>query len=669
MERHCSYTKGGNPGGDSFLRKLTFRFLALNLVVASILGGLSVSTLGYRIETVALDQWFAWRYRLFGSASIDARLMLVAVDEKTVDLFGKPQLLWQSDLAKLIELIKSGRPAVVGVDMVISPSTHGLSAQDPLQLRLQDEALELATACLEGPPVVLSEVYSTGSIFHNQSDKNEVVGPHEVILDALQDENGDVDRLGVANLTGDTDGVQRRYKLFRRLEKKSGQEAPSNLVLKLLQQATGQAPSYSPDGPQLSWEEARVPFLFDQSFLLNYPGPVENEVGLSPSLTYPAISAAALLKGEVSPQVLEGKIVLIAPTAPSLQDLKVVPGDSEYPGGAVHLTALNMFLQNQFILRSPLLWIVLALGWSGAGMVLGRRGRPGAAAVALAGVSVLSFVAFSFANLWLPSVFPTVALVAGTLLGYTERLLTIERDRALVRSTFARMVSPQVMHHVLANYRSLKTGQRKELTVLFSDINDFTPICEKHDPEEVIEMLSEYFSKMVDVIMKYNGYLKQYVGDEIMVIYGAPEDSEDHATRAVLTALEMRRVLAEAKQAAQGAPGFYEVKIGINTGSVVVGKVGPESRWEYAAVGDDVNLGARVMSAAKNMGMDIGVSAATKARYDKERSTQSGGLPDPVRWISKGVQSFKGKTSQMEVFGIERIEADPGSTHQGRRDA
>jgi len=217
------------------------------------------------------------------------------------------------------------------------------------------------------------------------------------------------------------------------------------------------------------------------------------------------------------------------------------------------------------------------------------------------------------------------------------------------------MVSPQVMNHVLANYQSLTNGERKEITVLFSDINDFTPVCEQHTPEEVIKMLSEYFSNMVDVIMKYDGYLKQYVGDEIMVIFGAPDDSSDHATRAVLTALEMRDALAKAKETSQGKPGFYEVKIGINTGSVVLGKVGPESRWEYAAVGDHVNLGARVMSVAKNLGMDIGVSAASKARFEKEREE---GQPcsEKVEWISQGVQSFKGKISQMEVFGIKRAE-------------
>ena len=215
------------------------------------------------------------------------------------------------------------------------------------------------------------------------------------------------------------------------------------------------------------------------------------------------------------------------------------------------------------------------------------------------------------------------------------------------------MVSPQVMNHVLKNYRRLKSGERKEITVLFSDINDFTPVCENHSPEEVIRMLSEYFSLMVDVIMKYDGYLKQYVGDEIMVIYGAPDDSKDHATRAVLTALEMREVLARARETSQGKPGFYDIKIGINTGSVVVGKVGPESRWEYAAVGDDVNLGARVMSAAKKMGMDIGVSEATRQRYLKELE-ESGRETDPVKWDSQGVQSFKGKISQMEVYAVEK---------------
>ena len=634
--------------------RLKTRIVLFVLAFGLLLGWLSLTKLGYRVESFALDHMFELRYRLFGPAQIDSRLMLVGVDEPTIDKFGKPRLLWQADLANLIAKVKEGGPAVVGVDLVVSPTVHGLPPDDPLLERIQEEAFELGMVAMEDPPVVLAEVYSEGFVHRGQEDKNNVISPNEVILELLQDENGNIPRLAMANVPLDSDGVLRRAKLFHRVDSE-GKKTPSNFALRILEFASGEKVVYSEDGgePQLTWKDRVVPFLFQESYLINFPGPTENPGTEGESLTYPILSGRKLIEGEISPEVFEDKIVIIAPTAAGLMDEKVVPGDPQYHGGAVHLSIINMYLTDAFISRSGTVWLLLCLVVSWAGWAIGRRGKLLQGSIGAAVVLLLPFGAFLYLGTWLPTIFTLVAYSAASFLGYLERLLTIERDRARVRSTFARMVSPQVMNHVLKNYRRLKSGERKEITVLFSDINDFTPVCENHSPEEVIRMLSEYFSLMVDVIMKYDGYLKQYVGDEIMVIYGAPDDSKDHATRAVLTALEMREVLARARETSQGKPGFYDVKIGINTGSVVVGKVGPESRWEYAAVGDDVNLGARVMSAAKKMGMDIGVSEATRQRYQKERE-ESGRKTDPVKWVSQGVQSFKGKISQMEVYAIEK---------------
>ena len=633
---------------------LKARILLFTFVLGLGLGLGSLTNLGYRAESFALDNWFSLRYSLFGAAEIDPSIVLVGVDEPTVEKFGKPTLLWQSELAGLIGKIKEGKPAAIGLDLIISPYLAGLESEDPLNIRLQEEAFELGMQALdENVPVVLAESYSDDLISQNQTGKLNIVSPHEAILDLLADEKGNTPNLAFVNQPTDPDGVIRRSKLYYHVDSE-GTKTPSNFSLRLLEFASGEPLKYAPGQaqPELSWKDRRVPFLFQESFLINYPGPTENPGDEGGSLTFPIVSGRKVLERDIAPDFFQDKIVIVAPTAASLHDEKVVPGDGQYHGGAVHATVLNLFLTDSFVARSPLAWVFGTVFFSLFGWAIGRRGMLLYGTLGAAFVLLFPFIAFTWLGQWLPTVFPIIAYSAGSFLGYLERLLTVERDRRRVRSTFARMVSPQVMNHVLDNYRSLKSGQRKEITVLFSDINDFTPTCEQHTPEEVIEMLSEYFSLMVDVIMKYDGYLKQYVGDEIMVIYGAPDDSKDHATRAVLTALEMRDVLAKAREASAGKPGFYDVKIGINTGSVVVGKVGPESRWEYAAVGDDVNLGARVMSVAKKLGMDIGISEATRQRFVKE--TTSGSFPDKVKWVSQGVQSFKGKISQMEVFGIER---------------
>lgn len=637
------------------------------LLLGLLLGGLASSSSGYRAESQLLDRFFAWRFQLFGTEPIDARIVLVGVDATTVDRFGKPEIFWQADLAKLVGRIQAGRPSAIGLDFVISPKVISLAASDPIRRRLEDEALQLGLAATQGPaPVVLVELFREDEFSRGELDRydaDSVLSPHEIVRDMLLEPDGSTPRLGIANIATDPDGTVRRFKLFHWKGLSQEQSVvPSNFALRLLEQATSHRFDFQParagQPEKLTWNGISVPLLHDESFLLNYPGPVEDVVPVgtpaSPTITFPIVSAASVLDGTVAPETFQDKIVIVAPTALSFEDIKVVPGDHSYPGAAIHATVLNMFLTERFLTRSLSLWYLTLVGVTLLGAWVGRQGRVVpllAGALAIVG---LEFLLFAQALIWLPTFFSLVGFAGGSLIGYVERLVTVERDRARVRSTFARMVSPQVMRHVLKNMHTLEHGVRKEVTVLFTDINDFTPMCEQHEPEEVIAMLSVYFSKMVDVIMKYDGYLKQYVGDEIMVIFGAPDDRDDHATRAVMTVLEMRDVLAQAKREAGDTPGFYDIKAGLNTGSVVVGRVGPEARWEYAAVGDNVNLGARVMSAAQKMGLDIGVSDATRQRYLKERTLANFQGEDPVEWTSQGVQTFKGKISQMEVFSVRK---------------
>ena len=157
-------------------------------------------------------------------------------------------------------------------------------------------------------------------------------------------------------------------------------------------------------------------------------------------------------------------------------------------------------------------------------------------------------------------------------------------------------------------------------------------------------MLNEFFNEMLEIIFRYNGTVKQFVGDEIMVMYGAPSDLDDHARRAVLTARDMVERLNELKKQKGEQAGFYEVKVGIHTGEVVVGNVGNEKRSEYAAVGDPVNTAARIEGLTKALDEAILLSEETLKEFEGE-------LPG-LEFVSKGPQSFKGKADKMEVYGI-----------------
>lgn len=644
--------------------KAANRYLGLAFLASFLLGVISglgsLSDLAYKVESQVLDHWFTIRYRLLGSQEVSQDLVFVGIDAKTLAYFGKPQLFWQSDLAKLITKIQDQSAKVVGVDIVINPFTKKLEQDGAIIKRIQDEGFELGMTSYSEVPVIFAEIYSEGTATEYQEIQDNLFSPYIKGLGLLERPEGPNQFLGLANIPTDADGSTRRIKVLRRLD---AEGAPTkdvhNLSLRMLESATGTPVESQSEQESVQWRDTVVPYLFDESFLINYPGPLPDPAELAKSdsaetSTFPVISAADILEEKVDPEQLKDKIVLIAPIDSSMDDVKVIPGDPYYPGGGTHLSVLNMFLTDNFIARPNWLWVSVCVGFSLLGCAIGVSSGTRWLVVAVVtpvSTSLLGFLAF---NLWLPAHFSTLALTLGALLGYLERLLTVEQERKRIRSTFGRMVSPQVMKYVLNNPDNLRQGQNQEITVLFSDINGFTTICEQHEPEELILMLSDYFSGMVDVIMKYDGYIKQYVGDEIMVIFGAPDKSEDHATKAIQAAIEMRKVLKEKKMAANGKPGFFEVKIGINTGSAVVGKVGPESRWEYAAVGDCVNLGARVMSKAKELGTDIGVSADSRERFEKEQSLP-GSVPLHIPWVPYGVQSFKGKVSQMEVYGIADV--------------
>ena len=257
----------------------------LALLLGLVMGYTALSRAGYRAETQALDRFFPLRFKFFGPQPIDPRLVLVGVDSATVDAIGKPLLFWQPDLARLIALIKEGKPSVVGLDFLISPKTEGLSADDPVRNRLQDEAMELGLSALGGPPVILVERYavdefSTGRDGQGYEDE-QVFSPHEIVRDLLLQPDGSIPAFGIANVPTDPDGAVRRMKLFHWRNQQTRAITPSNFALKLLEQGTStrldfETTRFGSEEPTLGWKDVQVPFIFDESFLLNYPGPTED---------------------------------------------------------------------------------------------------------------------------------------------------------------------------------------------------------------------------------------------------------------------------------------------------------------------------------------------------------------------------------------------------------
>ncbi|MGB3613843.1 MAG: adenylate/guanylate cyclase domain-containing protein, partial [Elainellaceae cyanobacterium] len=185
-------------------------------------------------------------------------------------------------------------------------------------------------------------------------------------------------------------------------------------------------------------------------------------------------------------------------------------------------------------------------------------------------------------------------------------------DEKRLKSTMYRYMSQEVAEQLLNSGELRLGGDRKEVSVLFSDIRSFTSIAETMDAEELVIMLNDYFETMVDAVMAYKGTLDKYIGDAIMAVFGSPLALEDHAWRAVQTSVEMRHRLEAFNhlRAEQQQPPI-RIGIGINSGSVISGNIGSSKRMEFTAIGDGVNLGARLESATKQYGCDIVISEST----------------------------------------------------------
>lgn len=210
-----------------------------------------------------------------------------------------------------------------------------------------------------------------------------------------------------------------------------------------------------------------------------------------------------------------------------------------------------------------------------------------------------------------------------------------ERDK--VKSTFAHYVSHQVMDSILKSGEGLQlTGDRRRITVLFCDIRGFSTMSEKLPPEKVVRLLNEYFESMVEVVFRNNGTLDKFIGDGMMVLFGAPEDDPYQEEHAMKTAIEMQEELH--RLAEKWAPEGVVIRsgVGINSGPAVVGNIGSSRRMDYTAIGDTVNLASRLESATKDLGVGILVSEYTyialkgSFRFKEMGSIHVKGRTDPV---------------------------------------
>ncbi|MCU1231151.1 MAG: adenylate cyclase [Acidobacteria bacterium] len=331
--------------------------------------------------------------------------------------------------------------------------------------------------------------------------------------------------------------------------------------------------------------------------------------------------------GELAPfeAKLRDKIVFIGYTALGLFDLRVTPLSPRTPGVEIHANAADDLLNNTFNryanlpLTFALMIVIAALFGAAIGAI---RSQLVSALIAIAGVGV--WAAATFIALQHGFVVRGVAgmsSIALTWVAITAVEFAAEQRQTLqLKTTFGRYVSPQILTHILAHPEKVQLGgERRDLTILFSDIRGFTSISEASEPEQVVEMLNEYLTRMVEILLAHGGTLDKFIGDAVMGFWNAPAFDPEHPRRAVRCAIEMIAETARLRERWETeGKAAIRIGIGINTGDAVVGNIGAEQVFGYTVIGDAVNLASRLESLNKEYKTEIIVSEFTLARIGEE---------------------------------------------------
>jgi adenylate cyclase len=604
-------------------RRRLLQCWALGTVVS--LGLTAVSAAGYLEGTKALSLDLLLQLR---GPRLASDVVIVAIDDAAFEAMGQRQPLSREHLARVVRGLHRAGAAVVGLDIALTTASAP-AADDALARAIRDFADRGLSR------VVLVAVESPQS------------GPLSEPLFWMSVVRGSPD------LPDDLDGTTRRVAA---LVPQEGRLAPAFGVavaarLAGLDQPALERAVAAGSVPVARWQQAkgapseRIDVRPGDFWRINFMGPARS------FLTVPSSAVAALADGGAglaADNPFRGRVALVGATFRDSREFFETPY-GRLAGVEVHANVIHMLLTRTFVHPSGwaiTLAIQLALAFAAGILMVATRPVVAAGVILvvapLLGV-VVSYLAFQRGSYWIDFSLPFVAtqvLAAG--------MDWLERRR--VRQAFGRYLSPQVAAAVLADAPSL-TGQRREVSVLFSDLRGFTTLAETMAPEEVAQRLDEYFDVMTRIIFLHGGMVNDFIGDAVMAVFGAPLADPDHALHAVQTALAMDEGLQalNSRWADAGLPPL-RMGIGVHSGDVFAGNVGGRSRTKYTIVGDAVNVGSRVEGLNKELGTTILITEATFSILAGRVKVRDCG-PMPVKGRNEPVRVFELQDVAVELAG------------------
>jgi adenylate cyclase len=590
-----------------------------------------------KLKLATIDRRFAQRGPLVRDG-ITLDVVIVGITRESFKIAPEPYPFPREYYARAIRNLNRLGARVIGIDLVFDIPSY----QYPENDRIFEDAIREAgnvvlAGTLRGPErrgeasaIIIQEEENFGNIFFHADSS-----------------------LGFVQMRKDSDGVIRRYPLFMMTQ--SEQQFLPSLGMAIVNRNDGLRALEQPSASShhFSVGSREIPRISETTFI-NFYGPsgtftefelidiIDDETFVTLDEKHYGVDLDIFYDlADTNP--FRDKIVLIGSLFPESQDLHASPvyprgrpDFNEMYGVEIHANAVQTMLDNNYLIyqshteRVLITMFATFIMFMIVSIIKALRVERQfiveivAVLMTILGVLLIFYIGdwyFIHKNLITPIVGPVVGVILGYFGSTIHQYLIERKQKEIIKSIFSHYVSPAIVNELLEDPGKLQLGgERKELTVMFSDIAGFTSLSEGTSPEGLVELLNEYLDAMTEIIIRNRGTLDKYEGDAIMAFWGAPISFDDHALWAAKSALDMQARLKqlrfESPRHHTGTP--MSMRIGVNTGEMIVGNMGGKERFDYTVIGDSVNLGARLETANKQYGTGIIISEGTYVKI-KER--------------------------------------------------
>lgn len=606
------------------------------------------------IEKNVRDLFFTSR----GSITPTEKVIIVDIDEKSLAALG--QWPWgRNTVSQLIEQLSKNGAGIIGLDIVFAEAdkTSPAYINKKMNLKLSSPLNydDMLGRTLSNTPTIAGYVFNMEQttnanipqipaiIIERGLTKNSNIPKAQGVIPNIETLQKRTYSSGFFNIFPDKSGMVRTAPMLIRYDERLYPSLPLEMI-RLAMQEPRITVEYNDD---IGVENIKIGTL-------NIPVNNYGELSINfrgPSQTFTYISAIDVLDYNIETNIFKDKFVLIGSSAIGLLDLRSIPLDNVIAGVEIHANIIDNILSQDFLYHPA--WIVgldiliFVCIFSMAFFLFLYLGVIWLSITALS-IAVATYFSIKWTlfhqGILIDTVSPFLALLLALFAAIFINYIFETRQKKLIKMAFAKKVSTSVVEELMSNTgESIMKNREEEITILFSDIRDFTAISEKLDsPQDLINLLNLYITPMTDIILKSRGTIDKFIGDSIMAYWNAPQATIRHADAAVTVALLQLKELKTLNKVIKQRYGIeIEIGIGINTGKAIVGEVGSEGRSDYTVIGDSVNIASRIEGLNKIHKTSIIISEDTKKALKNDYNLRE---LEAVR--------VKGKSNMIRIYEV-----------------